>query len=157
MTTTPIAAIIDHLPAARDEAICKTLASAKWQTRIAEAYNWLLQQDEIESYGELVLMPSDTTDEVYTVNGHCNCPAGHTGQMCKHRVRARLFKLALEKSLVVQPVVTYQTPMQAIENRIEWAEREGYAPTVEQLLVEKARLIKAEAEAAKAALMECFA
>jgi len=95
MTTTRISDIVDQLITARDEAIVKVGQDAKWIVKIDAAYDWLLQQDDIESYDGTVLMPSDTSDTVYSANGHCNCTAGQNGQMCKHRIRARLFKNAL--------------------------------------------------------------
>ena len=164
MTITKIAAIIDYLPAARDEALAKVQGNAKWIERIEDAYDWLLRQDSVEHYDGVVLMDSDSSDETYTVNGHCNCKAGQSGQMCKHRVRARLFKLALEKSETAAVVVPApapaqkkMTPVEIIDHKIAWAEQTMTpAYVIDELMWARKKAVAAEAEAARVALDELF-
>jgi hypothetical protein len=97
MQTLTIASLMNFLPDATDEARVKVANDAKWIERIDDAFSWLLEQDTVQLDGYVVLIESETSGLTYRVNGSCSCLAAQSNVMCKHRVRARLIKLALEK------------------------------------------------------------
>ncbi len=51
---------------------------------------------EIESHS--LLMMSDTSNEVYTANGSCQCKSFANGFPCKHRAAARLVAIYIERT-----------------------------------------------------------
>lgn len=51
---------------------------------------------ELESHS--LLMMSDTSNEVYTANGTCQCRAFANGKPCKHRAAARLVAIYVERT-----------------------------------------------------------
>ncbi len=45
-----------------------------------------------------LLMMSDTSSEIYTANGTCQCKAFENGFPCRHRAAARLVTLYIERT-----------------------------------------------------------
>jgi hypothetical protein len=100
MDTTRIAELIDYLPDVVADARQRVQGDTKWLDRIDEAYSWILEAEEVRHDAHNIYIPSDDGDgKVYRVNGHCTCLAGTSGRMCKHRVRARLLRLALSQKI----------------------------------------------------------
>ncbi len=51
---------------------------------------------ELESHS--LLMMSETSSEIYTANGTCQCKAFANGFPCRHRAAARLITLYIERT-----------------------------------------------------------
>ncbi len=51
---------------------------------------------ELESHS--LLMLSDTSNQVYTANGTCQCKAFENGFPCKHRAMCRLITIYIERT-----------------------------------------------------------
>ena len=51
---------------------------------------------ELESHS--LLMMSDTSSEIYTANGTCQCKAFEKGFPCRHRAAARLIAIYIERT-----------------------------------------------------------
>lgn len=47
-----------------------------------------------------LLMMSDTSNQIYTANGTCQCKAFENGFPCKHRAAARLVAIYIERTRV---------------------------------------------------------
>ncbi len=50
---------------------------------------------EVESHS--LLMLSDTSNQIYSANGTCQCKAFEQGYPCRHRAAARLIALYIER------------------------------------------------------------
>ena len=51
---------------------------------------------EVESHS--LLMMSDTSNQIYTANGTCQCKAFTQGFPCRHRAAARLIAIYIERT-----------------------------------------------------------
>ena len=51
---------------------------------------------EVESHS--LLMMSDTSNQIYTANGTCQCKAFEKGFPCRHRAAARLITIYIERT-----------------------------------------------------------
>ena len=51
---------------------------------------------EVESHS--LLMMSDTSNQIYTANGTCQCRAFEKGFPCRHRAAARLIAIYIERT-----------------------------------------------------------
>lgn len=102
--TLTVAQILDDLVTVVDRSRTLLRDQPDWIDDLDDAYDWLLAYDgELVTDGHVVLLPSDSEPgKLYSVNGACQCGAyhhrsgGRRDRACKHRVRAKLIKRALE-------------------------------------------------------------
>lgn len=105
-----VAQILDDLVAVVDRSRQLLANRPEWLDELNEAYDWLLRfEGQIITDGHNVLLPSDRDPHVsYSVNGACQCGAhahrsnARGDKACKHRVRAKLIKRALEARAEIQ-------------------------------------------------------
>jgi hypothetical protein len=98
-----VADILDQLVDVVELARLQVADQLGWMDDLNDAYDWLLQYDgEIVTDGHIVLLPSESQPGIiYSVNGQCQCGSfawratARKDRACKHRVRAKLIKLAL--------------------------------------------------------------
>ncbi len=79
------------------EAFDKVLGSRRWQTAIAKAKQEIEANPFMHFDGQSLLILS-SSDEIYSVNGSCQCKAFANNQPCWHRAAARLVQMYSETS-----------------------------------------------------------
>ena len=77
------------------QAFDKAEGSKRWQHAIAKAVGQLRDNPYVHFDGEALLILSDS-NEIYSANGTCQCPAFEKGFPCWHRAAARLVKRYFE-------------------------------------------------------------
>jgi hypothetical protein len=87
----------DRLQQVTQEAFNKVSGNRRWQTAIVKAKAQLEENPYIHFDGQalLILSPSN---EIYTVNGDCQCKAYQSHKPCWHRAAARLIERYNETS-----------------------------------------------------------
>ena len=79
------------------EAFSKVSGSRRWQSAIAKAKQEIEANPFMHFDGQSLLILS-SSDEIYSVNGACQCKAFQKNQPCWHRAAARLVKRYAETS-----------------------------------------------------------
>lgn len=74
------------------EAIAKTSEQPRWQNAILRAAEMLDRTPYVHVADGHMLVLSDTSSEIYDVNGACQCAAFKFGKPCKHRALKRLLE-----------------------------------------------------------------
>ncbi len=78
-----------------NEAINKCGDNKRWANAVRRAAEELVTNPYIAMVDDHLLVLSQATQQIYEVNGRCQCAAYVAGQPCKHRAMKRLVELAM--------------------------------------------------------------
>lgn len=78
-----------------NEAISKCGANKRWANAVRRAAEELVTNPYIAMVDDHLLVLSQATQQMYEVNGRCQCAAYAAKQPCKHRAMKRLVELAM--------------------------------------------------------------
>lgn len=78
-----------------NEAINKCGSNQRWANAVRRAAEELVTNPYIAMVDDHLLVLSQATQQMYEVNGRCQCAAYVAKQPCKHRAMKRLVELAM--------------------------------------------------------------